>query len=645
MKKSKKTLVDRRKFLQGAALGGAATLVAGPGAMSAQPAAIAPPQPGTAPLMPLETDPPSSDVLVLGPSERAGSDFMVDVFKSLGFEYMAANPGSSFRGLHESLVNYGGNKAPEFITCCHEEASVAISHGYAAVEGKPMLVFAHSTVGLQHASMAIYNAYAGGIPVFIVLGNTIDAMERRPGAEWDHAALDVTAMVRDYIKWDDLPVSLPHFAESTVRAYKIAMTPPKLPVVIVADSEMQEHPIPPGTDLTIPKLTVENPPQGDSGSVAEAARLLVAAANPVIVAGYCTHSDEGVARLIELAETLQAPVIDEGGNFPTRHPLNQSIRGHGILQNADVVMGLDVESFWGTFNSFSDQLYRTSKPTVPKDAKRISISAGELYLKGNYQNIQRYVPVDLAMAAESEATLPSLIEACKRLITDDRRSAYNDRRTKMIAAKAAAIEQVRMAMTYGWDASPVSVPRLVAEMWEQIKNEDWALVGDRGGPGGGGNFLWNFEKRHQRLQGGNAVGMGFSFPASVGAALAHRKHGRFSVSFQTDGDLMYSPGVFWTAAHHRIPILSVLHNNRAWHQEVMHVQRMANRRQRDVTTAHIGTTLWDPFLDYAKIAQGMGVYAEGPISDPKDLGAALKRAVAVVKRGEPAVVDVVTQPR
>lgn len=644
MKKSDKTQVDRRKFLQSAAVGGAATLVAGTGAMSAQPLAAAPPQPGLAPLMPVETDPPA-DVLVLGPSERAGSDFMVDVIKSLGFEYMAANPGSSFRGLHESLVNYGGNKAPEFITCCHEEASVAISHGYAAVEGKPMLVLAHSTVGLQHASMAIYNAYAGGVPVFLMLGNTMDAMERRPGAEWDHSVIDAAAMVRDFIKWDDLPVSLPHFAESAVRAYKIAMTPPRLPVLLVADSEMQEHPIPPGTDLTIPKLTVEHPPQGDSGSVMEAARLLVGAANPVIVAGYATHSQEGVALLIELAETLQAPVLDQGGNFPTRHPLNQSMRGHGILQNADVVLGLDVERFWGTFNSFSDQLYRTSKPAVPKDAKRISISSRELYLKGNYQNIQRYVPVDLSMAADSETTLPSLIEAAKRLINDDRKRAFDGRRTKLISAKAAAIEQARRTMTYGWDASPVSVPRLIAELWEQVKNEDWALVGDRQGPGGEGNFLWNFEKRYQRLQGGNAVGMGFSAPASVGAALAHRKHGRLSVSFQTDGDLMYSPGVFWTAAHHKIPILSVLHNNRAYHQEVMHVQRMANRRQRDVTTAHIGTTLWDPFLDYAKIAQGMGVYAEGPISDPKDLGPALRRAVAVVKRGEPAVVDVVTQPR
>jgi acetolactate synthase-1/2/3 large subunit len=642
MKKFKKTLVDRRNFLKSAAVGGAATLVAGTAPVTAQPPA--PPQPAHPPMMPVETDPPDN-VEVLSASERAGSDFMVDVIKALGFEYMAANPGSSFRGLHESLVNYGGNKAPEFITCCHEESSVGIAHGYAAVEGKPMLVFAHSTVGLQHASMAIYNAYAGGVPVFLILGNTMDAVERRPGAEWYHSVVDAAAMVRDFIKWDDLPFSLPHFAESAMRAYKIAMTPPRMPVLLVADSELQERPIPSNSDLRIPKLTVEQPPQGDSGSVAEAARLLVAAANPVIVAGHVTHSESGMAQLIELAETLQAPVIDQGGNFPTRHPLNQSIRGRALLQNADVVLGLEVEEFWATFNSYRDQLYRSWKPFGLKDAKRISISSRELFIKGNFQNIQRYVPIDLSMAADAETTLPSLTEAAKRLITDDRNRAFQDRRAKLVSAKAAAIEEARTAATYGWDASPISVARLTAEIWEQIKNEDWALAGDRGGPGGGGNFLWNFQKRYQRLQGGSAVGMGFSAPASVGAALAHRKHGRLCVSFQTDGDLMYAPGVLWTAAHHRIPMLSVLHNNRAYHQEVMHVQRMANRRQRDVSTAHIGTTLWDPYLDYAKLAQGMGLYAEGPISDPKDLAPALRRAIAAVKRGEPALVDVVTQPR
>jgi acetolactate synthase-1/2/3 large subunit len=194
MKKSKKNLVDRRKFLKGAAVGGVATLVASSGVANAQQSLVARSAPAAPPIPRPEAD-PSAEVNVLT-ADRTGSDFMVDVIKSLGFEYVAANPGSSFRAVHESLVNYGGNKNPEFITCCHEESSVALAQGYSAVEGKPMLVMAHSTVGLQHASMGIYNAWAGKAPVYILLGNTVDAAERRPGVEWDHSAQDAAAMVR-----------------------------------------------------------------------------------------------------------------------------------------------------------------------------------------------------------------------------------------------------------------------------------------------------------------------------------------------------------------------------------------------------------------------------------------------------------------
>src|ERR1700682_1044035 len=266
---AKKLSVDRRKFLKGAAAG-AAGLVASASAMAA-PQAV-PSQSATAPMMPKELDPSSVDVLT---TERSGSDFMVDVLKSLGLEYIASNPGSSFRGLHESVINYGGNESPEFITCCHEESSVGLAHGYSKIEGKPMGVLVHSNVGLQHASMAIFNAYCDRAPVYIIAGNSIDATMRRPGVEWDHSAQDVAAMVRDFVKWDDLPISLPHFAESAVGGHEIAMTTPTMPVLLVADSELQEGPILPDSKLSIPKLVLAAPPQGDSGAVAEAAKLLV----------------------------------------------------------------------------------------------------------------------------------------------------------------------------------------------------------------------------------------------------------------------------------------------------------------------------------------------------------------------------------
>jgi thiamine pyrophosphate-dependent acetolactate synthase large subunit-like protein len=572
---------------------------------------------------------------------------MVDVLKSLGIEYVCSNPGSSFRALHESVINYGGNRNPEFLTCCHEESAVGMAHGYAKVEGKPLAVFAHGTVGLQHAAMAIYNAYCDRVPVYVIFGNIANAATRRPGVEWAHSVQDGASLVRDFTKWDDAPTSLTHFAESAVRAYKIAMTPPMMPIVLVADGDLQEDAISADARLSIPKLTLASPPQGESGAVAETARLLVAAENPVIIADRAARTPAGMKLLVELAEALQAPVIDQGGrmNFPTRHPLNQTERSRVLVGAADVILGLELTDFWGTVHSFRDQLVRTSQSITKPGAKLISITAGDLFLHSNYQDFERYPEVDLAIAADAEATLPSLIEAVKRLITPDRKRTLDDRGAKLAAAGRDALERTRTEATYAWDASPISTARLSAELWAQIKNDDWSLVSDVPFVSRWPLRLWSFDKHYQYLGGSGGAGVGYGAPAAVGAALANRKRGRLSVSIQNDGDLMYAPAVLWTAAHHKIPLLSVMHNNRAYHQELMHVQRMADRHNRGIDRAVIGTTLEDPTIDYSKIAQGLGVHAEGPISDPKELGAALRRAVDVVRRGEPALVDVVTQPR
>src|SRR5262245_22860586 len=258
----RKFSVGRRRFLKKAAVAGAATLATPAvvaSAQSAEPPRNAAPLP--MPRGPETGTPLELDVLT---TDRCGSDFMVDVIKTLDLDYVCSNPGSSFRALHESVINYGGNQKPEFITCCHEESSVGMAHGYSKIEGKPLGVFAHVTWGLQHAAMAVFNAYCDRVPMFIIVGNTIDATMRRPGVEWIHSVQDAAAMVRDYIKWDDLPISLPHFAESAVRAYKITMTPPMAPVLLVADSELQERPVADGAKLPIPKLTLAAAPQGDS---------------------------------------------------------------------------------------------------------------------------------------------------------------------------------------------------------------------------------------------------------------------------------------------------------------------------------------------------------------------------------------------
>ena len=636
MAKAKKVPAGRRNFLKMAA-GGAAALVA-------KPSLAAPQQNGGAARF---VDEPH-DVSVQT-TERTGSDFMVDVIKSLGMEYITSNPGSSFRGLHESLINHGGNKSPEFITCCHEESSVAMAHGYYKIEGKPLGVLAHGTVGLQHAAMAIYNAYCDRVPVYIMLGNTIDATERRPGVEWAHSVQDAAAMVRDYTKWDDVPISLPHFAESAVRAYKIAMTPPMEPVVLVLDGTLQEMPIATDAKFRIPKLTVPSPPQGDSGAVAEAARLLVGAENPVIVADRLARTEAGMRYLIELAEFLQAPVIDDAGrtNFPNRHPLNHSGRERALIGNADVILGLEMTDFWGTVNRLTDQLHRTSRTISRPGAKLVHIGVGDLYMKSNYQDFQRFTETDLSIAADAEATLPALIEQVKRLASADRRRAFQDRGAKLAEEHHKMRERFKADAAYAWDASPISTARLAAEIWAQIKDKDWSMVSQARSPNGWAQKLWKIDKPYQLTGGSGGAGVGYNSPAAVGAALANRKYGRLSINIQNDGDMMYAPGVLWTAAHQKIPLLYVMHNNRAYHQEVMHLQRMANRHNRGITSksVNVGVTIDNPNIEYAKLAQSMGVYGEGPITDPKELGPAIRRALAVVERGEPALVDAVTQPR
>src|SRR6266566_1826963 len=563
--------MERRSFLKNGMLAGAAAIVR-PAAGAAQ-----------------QTPGAASEAEVLT-TDTCGSDYMVDVIKSLGFEYVCANPGSSFRGLQESIINYGGNRSPEFITNCHEESSVAMGHGYFKAEGKPLAVLAHGTVGLQHASMAIYNAWCDRVPVYIIIGNYVDAAIRRP-AEWYYGLLDAAAMVRDSVKWDDQPASLTHFGESAVRAYKIAMTPPMAPVLISADAELQESPLGSKTKLAVPRLTM--------------------AAMPL---------------LIELAETLQAAVIDQGGrmNFPSLHPLNQTQRAAAAIGEADVVVGLEVADFWATVNALRDQLHRSTRKMTKPGAKLATVTTGDLYIRSNYQDFRRMADVDLAIAADGEATLPALIEAVRRASTGDRKRVFQQRGAKLAEASKAARERMREAATYAWDASPLSTARVAAEVWAQIRNEDWSLVSNYYSEAGvWPRRLWDFNKPYQWLGHAGGGGIGYGAPSSVGAALANKKYGRFSVSLQTDGDLMYAPGVLWTAAHHRIPLLSVMLNNRGYHQEIMHVQRMCNERNRGVDRGTMGST----------------------ITDPKDLGPALRRAAAAVKRGEPALVDIVTQAR
>jgi acetolactate synthase I/II/III large subunit len=648
--------VSRRNFLAGAAVAGAAasTSVANaatPGTTAADvkrlPAAVPP----SVQQIANETAVPKEMPHLAG---KPNSDFMVDVIKSLKIEHIYSNPASSFRGLHESLINYGKNAMPDFITCMHEESSVAMAHGYFKATGKPQMMLCHGTVGLQHAVMSVYNAWVDRVPVILVGGNDLDAAHRPPGVPTVHSAQDINAMVRDFTKWDDQPVSAQHFAQSFVRAYKMAMTPPYGPVMISVDAGLQDAPVD-DAHLYIPRYVASAPPHADLNALREAAKLLVAAENPVIVVDKMARTEAGVTSLVQLAELLQVPVVDQLGrmNMPNTHYLNQTASAQNLIRNADVIMGLECRDFWNTVNQWIDNGeehgHGNREQRIKPNTKLITISSMELNTKSNFQDFQRFQVTDIGMAADSEASLPFLIEAVKAAIPSDKKAAIEKRGEALKKAYQQARERQRQTAALGWDASPISTARLNAEVYNAVKNEDWSLVTSTGNTSGWSERMFKMDKHYRWLGGSGASGLGYGLPASVGAAHANKALGRFSVSIQGDGDMMYAPGALWTAAHHEIPLLTVMHNNRGYHQEVMHVQRLSNRRNRVAslgkTAGPIGTSIDTPNIDYAGLARSQGWWAKGPITDPKDLGPALKEAVEVVKKGQPALIDSVTQPR
>jgi acetolactate synthase-1/2/3 large subunit len=647
--------LNRRKFLATAAIAGAAGSV--PPATAALAATTVQPEqrlpsalPPNAHVAAAETGTPQAPPAAEnGPP---GSDFMVDVIKTLDIKYLPANPASSYRGIHESLINYGKNTMPEFLTCMHEESSVAMCHGYFKATGKPLMTLVHGVVGLQHATMSVYNAWCDRVPVLILGGNDMDAAHRAPGVPTFHSAQDINAIVRDYTKWDDTPVSSQHFAESFVRMYKIATTPPYGPVMMSLDGGLQTDPVRDfGQPLYIPKFFAAAPPQGDLAAVKEAAGLLANAEHPVIVVDRAARTQNGVDLLIQLAELLQAPVVDQGNrmNFPNTHYLN---RPANVIGQADVIIGMELSDYWGTVNEFTDNGnngfgQNTSK--IKPGTKLISISSVDLLTKSNYQDFQQFQSIDVSMPGDAEATLPSLIDAVKSAIGNDRKDAITKRGDGIRQAHAKGLDATKEAAAIAWDAVPISTARLLMELYAQIKDQDWSLVSTGGNTSNWANRLWPMEKHYQWLGASGGYGVGYGAPASVGAALGNRDLGRFSVSIQSDGDLMYAPGVLWTAARHKIPLLAVMHNNRGYHQEVMHIQRMSNFRNRVANIgndlAPIGTSIMNPDIQYHDLAKSMGWWAKGPITDPADLGPAIKEAVAVVKTGQPALVNVLTQPR
>ena len=561
---------------------------------------------------------------------RAGSDLMVQVMRDLDIEYVALNPGSTFEGLQESLINYGDapNHRPEVISAMHEGSAVDMAHGYGRAQGKPMIALITGTVGLTNASNALYQSFHGHTPLIVIVGNDEENFLKSQTAQ------DIAGMVRPYTKWDAEPETLDEALTTLQEAYRQAMTPPCGPVVIVMNTKLQKIEYDPAQEL--PDFRELDVPALSAAQAAVVAKSLLASSNPHISVGRL-RSPQGIANAVTLAELLGASVdtmATEGPmSFPERHPLC----GPGAEEDWDYHLGLEKNA------ADVAVLGPTLQELEGRDPLGIEFGWKE------DPNLKRGPVPEKRYVVDAEASLPLLIAAVRETASEDFLTQAHQRAERNSVANKANRQKVLDAslerMRPGWDGSPVALGRLYAELWPLIKDLDWCLASPSNFSGRRHSGLWDHDRPHSYLGVYPAGAIGYCLGASMGAGLAARDRERIVINIQGDGDFNFLPGALWTAAHHKLPVLTIMHNNRAWHMEYMYIQFMAGVRGRGTDRAHIGTTFRDPYIDYAKIAQGYGIQSEGPIDDPEEMVAALKRGVAAVQNGEPYLIDLLTQPR
>jgi len=559
-----------------------------------------------------------------------GSDVVAETLRALQIPYIALNPGASYRGLHDSIVNYLGNQTPQMLLCLHEEIAVAIAHGYAKVTGKAMAAAVHSNVGLFHATMAIFNAWCDRMPL-LILGATgpVDAVKRRPWIDWIHTARDQGAIVRDYTKWDDQPASPGAAREALIRGHWIANTAPMGPVYINLDAEMQEaklaEPVAP-VDVAryMPPTTTAPAPT----LVAQAAKLLKAAKSPVILMGRVSRSLAGWNARVALAEALGAKVITElklGAAFPTDHPLHAGPPGttalgpqaQEALRAADVILSLD----WVDLAGICKNIFADGIP----GAKVIVVSNDFRIHRGWSMDYQGLPVCDVMLATTPEEAVPELLEAVGGAVAVAAEKPAPQKPTARpeLSTDKLLVNDLVRALKIAVGEREVTLAH-ISLSWD---GATWPLrhpldyVGSEGGGGVGGGP-------------GNAVG----------TALALLGSGRLVVAVCGDGDFMMSNAALWTAVHYKIPLLIVVANNRSFFNDELHQERVARIRSRPVENRWIGQRISEPDIDIAALARAQGAQGFGPVTKPGDLVSTFAQAIAAVERGAVAVVDVRVEP-
>lgn len=581
------------------------------------------------------------------PAERQppafGSDLVVDLLHQLGIRYLPLNPGSSFRGLHDSLVNHGGNRAPQLLLCLHEEIAVSLAHGYAKATGGIGAAAVHDLVGLMHASMAVYDAFCDRTPLLVLGGSgPADPAQRRP-IDWLHSATTQAQLVRDYVVWDAEPTTPQALVSDVLRAHQRALSAPRGPAYVSLDAGAQEMRL---TGVQPPVRVAGHAPAPpvapDPVSLDRAADMLVGAQRPVVVGGRVALDRRATPLLVELVELLGAAYQDDRNSvaFPTAHAQNLSGDKH-LLSDADVVLAVDVVDLPALLRPQERGARDASAATAAGPAV-VDLSYGDLGMRSWSNAFAAPVERTVQLLAEPLLGLTQLIAALRRRIDAPTRSDIEARRSAVASKGTALRAEQRDALERGWSSSPISPARLVAQTWDAVRDHDVLLClrNTRTWPQG----VWQFSGAGDYLGHSGGGGVGYGPGALVGGALAARDQGRLGVGIIGDGDLLMAAGALWTAVHYAIPALVVVNDNGSFYNDEPHQAEVARHRRRPQENSWIGMRIAGPAVDIAALARSYGCWAADTVTDPEDIADALDAGLQQALDGRVAVVHVRTNP-
>ena len=592
-----------------------------------------------------------SDVeIVVGPKKRGkpeyASDAVVELLKGYGFDYAFLNPGSSYRGLHDSLVNYNRNVKPKVILGLHEDDVTAMAQGYATASTRPALCILHNLVGLMHGTMGIFNLYCSGMPVVILGGSGPSDMNLRGPVDYLHSANTQGEVVRSITKWDEEATTVKGVLESVLRGYKIATAVPKGPVYIAFDTGLQEQKLEEPfvlPDVGEARFHPPAPPAANAEDVERAADMLLKARRPMLIGGRIGYLPAATEPLRELVELLGAVYLEDRTfvSMPTDHPQNLT-GSREALAAADVVLTIDCADIHWSVGGYSDPRSNSYKKTESKTRKIIDLSLNESANRRWSRMGGPIADTAIQVMADPLTGLSQITDAIKRRVRSNPvLAARFARRAKAIAREKAALTRLQAKrLKARWNDNPISPGRMVVELFAAVRHKPWYLTlrNHRSWPEG----AWQFKGAGQYAGHSSGGGLGHGVGASVGAAFSCLGDERFPVGIIGDGDFLMANGAIWTAVHYKVPLLLVVNNNTSWYNDEEHQFNLAKARKRPPENAHIGTTTREPAVDLAKLSESYGACGFGPIVEPADLAPTFERAVKAVEDGGVAVVDIRT---